>query len=124
MTTPSTTAERFGRGLVLKCPRCGSPGILQNWFRMRERCPRCNLALNRGEHPDFWLGAYAINLVVSEGFAAVAGLTVLWLAWPRHVAAQVTAMVLAVVMPIAFYPFSRALWLAWDLTFRPSEEGD
>ena len=24
---------------------------------------------------------------------------------------------------IVFYPFARDLWLAWDLHFRPSEEG-
>jgi hypothetical protein len=27
-------------------------------------------------------------------------------------------------MPIAFYPFARQLWLAFDLHFRPREEGD
>ena len=91
---------------------------------MKDRCPSCNLSLNRGEHPDFWLGAYAINLVVAEGFAALVGVIILWLTWPRYMAAQVTAMILAVAMPIIFYPFSRALWLAWDLTFRPVEEGD
>ncbi|HET9425456.1 MAG TPA: hypothetical protein VFO55_08800 [Gemmatimonadaceae bacterium] len=91
---------------------------------MKERCPRCNLALNRGEKPDFWLGAYAINLVIAEGFAAFVGITMLWMTWPDYVAAQVTAMALAITMPVFFYPFSRVLWLAWDLTFRPNEEGD
>ena len=124
MIPRSTTAQRFGRGFLLRCPRCGSRGILKTWFRMKDRCPSCNLSLNRGEHPDFWLGAYAINLVVAEGFAALVGVIILWLTWPHYMAAQVTAMILAVAMPIIFYPFSRALWLAWDLTFRPVEEGD
>jgi hypothetical protein len=34
------------------------------------------------------------------------------------------SMALAVLMPIIFYPFARDLWLAWDLHFRPAEEGD
>lgn len=34
------------------------------------------------------------------------------------------AIALAVFMPVAFYPFSRTLWLAWDLSFRPIEPGD
>lgn len=91
---------------------------------MKDRCPSCGLALSRGEDPDFWLGAYAINLVVAEGFAALVGVTVLWATWPRSTAAQITATILAILMPVFFYPFSRAVWLAWDLTFRPVEEGD
>jgi uncharacterized protein (DUF983 family) len=121
---PSTTAQRFWRGFLLRCPRCGSGGILETWFRLKDRCPRCNLSLNRGEHPDFWLGAYAINLVVAEGFAALVGVIILWMTWPNFTGAQVTATILAIAMPIVFYPFSRAIWLAWDLTFRPVEEGD
>jgi hypothetical protein len=33
-------------------------------------------------------------------------------------------MILAVAFPILLFPFSRTLWLAWDLSFRPREEGD
>jgi len=36
----------------------------------------------------------------------------------------VLAAVLCVLLPIAFFPFSRTLWLAWDLSFRPFEPGD
>ena len=69
--------------MLLRCPRCGTPGILATWFRMKDRCPGCNLALDRGEQRDFWLGAYAINLVVAESLAAIIALFVLWLTWPR-----------------------------------------
>jgi hypothetical protein len=37
---------------------------------------------------------------------------------------EVVGLVLAVLLPIMFFPFSRTLWLAWDLSFRPSEPGD
>lgn len=121
---PSSTASKFGRAALLRCPRCGGRGILAGWFRLRDRCPTCGLALDRGEHSDFWLGAYAINLVVAESLAAIIALVVLWAAWPRYVPAQVTGMILVVLLPAAFFPFSRTLWLAWDLAFRPHEEGD
>ncbi len=91
---------------------------------MNDRCPSCGLALERGEDSDFWLGAYAINLVIAEGFAAVVGAIVLWRTWPRSTLAEWIAITLAVIMPIVFFPFSRTLWLAWDLSFRPTEEGD
>jgi uncharacterized protein (DUF983 family) len=124
VTERSSFWTKVGRALLLRCPRCGSGGVVKNWFALRDRCPTCNLALGRGEATDYWLGAYAINLVVAEGLAAVIAITVLWLTWPRYMAAQITGMTLAVVLPILFFPFSRTLWLAWDLSFRPNEVGD
>lgn len=122
---PTTSAsKRAGRALLLRCPRCGGRGIMKHWLKTRERCPSCGLALERGEDSDFWLGAYAINLVIAESIAAVIGIAVLWSTWPEYTAARWVATVLAVVMPVLFYPFSRTLWLAWDLSFRPVEEGD
>src|SRR3954469_2773859 len=124
MVEQSSGSRKFGRAMLLRCPRCGSGGLLRHWLKMKDRCPSCGLALERGEESDFWLGAYAINLVIAEGFAAVVGAFVLWRTWPRSNAAEWTGITLAVVMPIIFFPFSRTLWLAWDLSFRPAEEGD
>ena len=124
MTPRSTFKTKVGRALLLRCPRCGSSGILASWFSLRERCPQCGLVFDRGEGNDHWLGAYAINLVLAEGLAAVIALAVLWATWPKYMAAQVTGMILAVAFPILLFPYSRTLWLAWDLAFRPREEGD
>jgi uncharacterized protein (DUF983 family) len=120
----STFKTKVGRALLLRCPRCGSGGILASWFSLRERCPSCGLVFDRGEGHDHWLGAYAINLVLAEGLAAVIALAVLRATWPKYMGAQVTGMVLAVALPVLLFPFSRTLWLAWDLAFRPREEGD
>jgi uncharacterized protein (DUF983 family) len=114
---------KCGRALRLRCPRCGGPHIIATWFALKPRCPTCGLALNRGE-ADYWLGAYAINVVASEAAAAFGGLGVLALFWPATRAASITAIVLAVSLPFAFFPFARALWLALDLHFRPGEPGD
>ena len=91
---------------------------------MKARCPRCGLALERGESHDFWLGAYAINLVIAEGSAAIIAVIILWRTWPGTRLSQSTAIAIAIVMPVLFHPFSRTLWLAFDLHFRPSEAGD
>jgi uncharacterized protein (DUF983 family) len=120
----STPRTKFVRALALRCPRCGSSGVIQHWLKMKESCPSCGLALQRGEDHDFWLGAFAINLVVAEGLAAVIGIIVLRRTWPEFAAALGVATVLAIVMPLIFFPWSRILWLAWDLSFRPSEAGD
>jgi uncharacterized protein (DUF983 family) len=116
--------QKVGRALRLRCPRCGSGGIVRTWFSLETRCPSCGLALGRGEDADYWLGAYAINLVVAEGLAAVIGILVLRATWPESTKALIVATVLAIALPVLFFPFSRVLWLAWDLSFRPREEGD
>jgi O-antigen ligase len=86
----------------------------------------CGLALERGESSEFWIGAYVFNLVAGELLAI--GIPIVWMIasaprqpWTRI---EILAVVLAVVLPVVFFPFSRTLWLAWDLSFRPSEPGD
>jgi hypothetical protein len=93
---------------------------------MEDACPTCGLALERGESSEFWIGAYVFNLVVGELIAI--GLPIAWIVVtaPHQPWALIegTAAVLAIALPFAFFPFSRTLWLAWDLSFRPSEPGD
>jgi uncharacterized protein (DUF983 family) len=122
----SSVATKFVRALGLGCPRCGSHGILRHWFKMQDHCPGCGLALERGESSDFWIGAYVFNLAGGELLAI--GIPVIWVIssspnppWGRI---QALAIVLAIVMPLFLFPFSRTLWLAWDLSFRPFEPGD
>jgi uncharacterized protein (DUF983 family) len=114
----------FGRALRLRCPRCGGGRVLDSWFKLKQRCLTCSLAFERGETEDYWLGAYAINLVVGETSALVGTLVYMYQTWPEMPYAVWVGVGLAVVMPIAFFPFSRTLWLAWDLSFRRTEPGD
>lgn len=114
------------RALSLRCPRCGAGGVWRSWFRMEHACPSCGQVFERGESHDFFIGAYLINLVVAE-LSAVIIAAIMWITLGSRVSFNVlwgASMALAIVMPIAFYPFSRELWLALDLHFRPSEAGD
>ena len=130
MTAPSiyrsTVATKFLRALLLRCPRCGGGHILKSWLKMKDRCPTCGLALERGEQSDFWLGAYVFNLAAGELIAI--GIPLVWVivSWPDPpwTKVEIVAVILALSLPFAFYPFSRTLWLAWDLSFRPVEPGD
>jgi len=93
---------------------------------MRHACPNCGLVFERGESHDFFIGAYLINLVVAE-MSAVLIAAIMWVTLGSRVSFNVlwgASMLLAVIMPVIFYPFSRELWLAFDLYFRPSEAGD
>lgn len=75
--------------------------------------------MNRTEAEDYWLGAYAINLVVAEGIAVATALCVLAVFWPSTTPAIVVGVAMTILCPIAFLPFSRTLWLAIDLKLRP-----
>ncbi len=114
------------RGALLRCPRCGGRGVIKGWFSMQRRCPRCNLVLDRGESSDYWLGAYTINFIVAESVAVFLIVALILFTLPEVPwnTVQYASIVAAVAMPLAFFPFSRTLWLALDLWARPSERGD
>ena len=118
-TTLRGVLRLLGRGLRLHCPRCGGARILAGWFRLKSECPTCGLALDRGEH-DYWLGAYALNLIVAELAAAACIVVIVLATWPdvRWTLVQFGGVALAVATPILFFPFSRVVWLALDLAFR------
>lgn len=108
------------RALMLRCPHCGSRGILQTWFRLKERCPRCHLHLHR-EETDYFLGAYTIMLIAVEMLFALGFVVVLIVTWPNppwEAIEWIGVLVLTAGVLIA-YPFARTLFLAIDLTFRP-----
>lgn len=122
----STVATKFKRALSLRCPRCGGRGILRSWLRMRDECPHCGLMLERGESSDFWIGAYVFNLAAGEVVALALPIAWVVATWPNPpwTRIEILAVVLAVALPVLFFPLSRTLWLAWDLSFRPFEPGD
>jgi uncharacterized protein (DUF983 family) len=121
-----TPPRMFGRALLLRCPRCGGRGVLRNWFNLKEHCPTCGLVFNRGESGDYWLGGYTINFLVAE-FTAVILTVIFVLATLPDVPWNVvgfTALAAATLLPVLFFPFSRTLWLALDLSARPTLRGD
>ena len=115
----------IGRALARRCPNCGGRNVFRSYLREREACPTCGLRLDRGER-DFFIGAYTLNLIAAELLVVIGGLLVLRVTWP-DVPWNLLMYGLAVLMiaaPVALYPFSRQLWLATDLIFRPAEPAD
>jgi uncharacterized protein (DUF983 family) len=115
------------RALLRRCPNCGSGGIWTSWLRMASDCPRCGLHLERGEQ-GYVVGAYMFNIIAAELIFAAIFLAVVLATWPSPpwTLLQYGGAVLAVLAPIVFYPFSKTLFLAFDLAFRPAgfEESD
>ena len=88
---------------------------------MRDVCPTCHLRLDRGE-PDYFIGAFTINFVVAEMLIISGAAVGIWATWPEVPwgTIQLTLLAIMIPAPILFYPFAKTLWLALDLTIRPS----
>ena len=92
---------------------------------MRERCPRCHLALDRGEH-DYFLGAMMFNLVVAELVFAAVFVAILLSTWPDPpwTVLQYGGVAMMIAAPFIFFPFARTIWLAFDIMLRPVTPDD
>lgn len=117
---PGRVLRLLWRALRLRCPNCGRGRIPAGWFRMRSRCPACGLRTERGER-DYYLGSMLFNLIVAEAIFVAALVGVLFLSWPAVPwdLLEIAAPLLMVAAPIALFPWSKVLWLAFDLAFRP-----
>ncbi len=113
----------FLRALRLRCPNCGVGRLFPNWFRMLSVCPHCGLVTERGED-GYIVGAYMFNIVTAELLlAAIAG-GIAVATWPNVPWTLLLWLggALTILIPLAWYPFSKLLFLAFDLIFRPGVE--
>jgi len=116
---------RFARALARRCPHCGGGPVITRWIHTVPACPRCGLRLDRGE-PDYFLGAIVFNMAFAEGLLAVGLVVVLLCTYPNPPWNSLYYGGIAglIVAPILFYPYSKLLWLAFDLIFRPLRPED
>ena len=113
------------RALQLRCPHCGARGVRDGYFDYKPWCPQCGLRFDRGED-DYWIGGFMLNFIVGELIAVAAVLGAIAVLWPEVPWRPVlyASLVPAALGPLIAYPFSRNLWLALDLVFRPPEHDD
>ena len=119
------TAGLFARALTLRCPNCGSRGILASWFKLVPACPRCRLRPERGES-DYFLGGMMFNIALAELVFVIVLIATLAATWPDvpWTLLQYGAPAAMVLAPILLYPFSKLVWLAFDLMLRPVVPND
>jgi len=117
-TTPPPTTM-FWRAVRRRCPVCGGGHLFHRWFHMEQRCPTCHVRLERVE--GSWSGSVGLNTVVSFTCLFLALLIGFLVTWP-DVSAATLALVagpVAVLVPILFFPLSKTIWLAVELSMRP-----
>jgi uncharacterized protein (DUF983 family) len=106
-----------GRALLLKCPRCGAGGVLNGWFKLRDRCTVCGLGLRRAPDSDEWFGGYFINLIISQLLMLVVVIGYVIWTWPAVPWNTVEVLTIAMIFvsSILSYPFSKLVWVAVEL---------
>lgn len=120
---PLTT---FTNALRLRCPNCGSGPVFVSWVKMCPSCPACGMRFDREPEGGYWVGSNTINLFTTEVVFALVFVGALVVTWPDVPWDVITwgDILLMVLFPVFFYPFSKTLFVAVDLTFRPREPED
>lgn len=119
LPTLGRTMRLFGRGFLLRCPNCGGGPVLENWLKLRVKCGSCGLRLQRGEH-DTFIGSMFILFTLVGLFAYAVIVVALAVTETTPWDLIDTGLpVLTLVMIFVFFPFSKLLWLAFDLMLRP-----
>jgi uncharacterized protein (DUF983 family) len=113
-----------GRALLRRCPRCGGKGWFRGWFHRLERCRTCGFKFER--QVGFMLGAMTVNIIVTFGCLGAVLVVGSVATYPDIAVVPLVALsiVIAVVVPLAFYPFSYTLWAAIELKMRPLEPAE
>ncbi len=118
--------DLFRRALRLRCPSCGGGPVFVTWLKMCPSCPSCGINFDREPEGGYWVGSNTINLFATEVTFGASFLGTLIATWPSPPWELLTwgGMGLMLLLPVFFFPFSKTLFIAVDLTFRPDEPSD
>src|SRR5688572_12307261 len=121
---PLTIRLLLWRGLRRRCPLCGDGQVFRSFFKVKERCPRCNFPLEREE--GHWLGAVGINMIVTLTllFFTMLVAFLLTIDERRAVAILIPCFLVAGLTPLLFFGSSHTVWSAIELAMNPLEPRD
>ncbi len=109
------------RGFLKRCAYCGSGALFTHWWNMRSHCPNCEMNLEREE--GSWVGAMFINLTITEVSLLIFIIISFVSTWPDPPTGWISliGVIIALVIPVFFYPFSKTIWNAIHLAMQPIE---
>ena len=116
----NSIVNKVGRAMRRRCPRCGGRAFA-SFFRLLDRCSRCGLRFER--EPGYWVGALIINTTVVFGAFLLVFVGGMALTWPEVPWVLLGALTVATmtILPVVFYPLSKTLWMALELSWHPLE---
>jgi uncharacterized protein (DUF983 family) len=117
---PARTGQVIWRALRLRCPRCGRAGLYAGLFRMRPACAACGLRYER--ETGYFVGAIYVNYAFTVAVATGVVLVLDWLIGLTLRQQLVLGIALAALVPLAFFRYSRSLWLSLDYLVTRADE--
>ena len=110
MKPPSVSRwEIAKRGLGVRCPNCGQPGLFRHWFKLRPRCLRCGFKLTRSD--GFFLGAMVWNYGLTVFGVLPFILLATLMGWISVTSCILMCVAAGFIIPCITYPFAWSLWL-------------
>lgn len=84
-------------------------------------CPTCGLRYEREQ--GYWIGAMIIDTAVTFGMFLLVFVGGMIITWPEVPWTGLFIVTVAVnlIVPIAFYPWAKLLWVAMELSWHPLE---
>ena len=121
MTGDPSILRALLRGWRRRCPRCGGADLFASTYRLRERCPGCDLVTRRED--GAWTGQMYLSAAVTQ-LVAAALMVVVFLTtdWPLWLS---LAVMLPLVVGFCYWSLPRfmAAWVAVEyLTDRSNRE--
>jgi uncharacterized protein (DUF983 family) len=113
------TLRLFGRAFLLRCPHCGRGPVLEHLLKLRVKCGNCGLRLQRGEHDSFTGSMFILFTLVGLVSYAILAITMMVSEATPWDLLENGLPILVLVELLVFFPFSKLLWLAFDLMLRP-----
>ena len=115
--TSHSPGQTLARGIKRSCPICGNGKIFSTYFKLKAACPQCTYNFSRED--GYWVGAIIMNTAVTFALFLL-----LFIVSIVAMAPDIDWMVLLVIgvatnliFPVIFYPFSKTIWMAFDLVF-------
>ncbi len=105
------------RAARLRCPTCGRSAIFRGWFSMNEVCTSCGRRFARD--PGYLLGSIYFNYGVTAILVVVMYFTMFFRDWLSDAQRLVVLSLFAIMFPMWFFRYARALWMAFDEHWDP-----
>ena len=108
----------IARAVRLRCPACGRGKIFRGFFTMHEACPHCGRPFQRG--PGFFLGSIYFNYGVTGLLVTLIYFACFFTEILTDRQLLVLTLAFALLFPIWFFRYARALWVAFDELWDPA----
>lgn len=96
---------------------CGNRRIFETYFKLKDACPRCGYRFARED--GYWVGAVIINTAFTEVifFLLFLGAIIVTAPDVNWRTLLLIGVVTNLIFPVIFYPFSKTIWMAFDLVY-------